>query len=76
MLQIFCSIKFYILLSDGSYEEVKRTWKNKSNENVTIVNGISKAFLSVHNELINVMWPNKIKPKRAKPSVAPDPTDD
>ncbi len=69
-------IKFYILLSDGSYEEVKRTWKNKSNENVTIVNGISKAFLSVHNELINVMWPNKIKPKRAKPSVAPDPTDD
>lgn len=69
-------IKFYILLSDGSHEEVKRTWKNKSNENVTIINGISKSLLSVHNELINILWPNKIKAKKAKPSVAPDPSDD
>lgn len=69
-------IKFYILLSDGSHEEVKRTWKNKSNENVTVINGISKSLLTVHNELINVLWPSKIKAKKAKPSVAPDPTDD
>src|ERR1043165_2531676 len=38
-------IKFYILLSDGSHEEVKRTWKNNSNENVTIINGISKSMI-------------------------------
>ncbi len=69
-------IKFYILLSDGSHEEVKRTWKNKSNENVTVINGISKSLLTVHNELINILWPSKIKAKKAKPSVAPDPTDD
>lgn len=69
-------INFFILLSDGSYEEVKRTWKNKSNENVTIINGISKSLISVHNELINIMWINKIKPKKAKPTTAPDPTDD
>ncbi|MDP1801154.1 MAG: hypothetical protein Q8L81_07380 [Bacteroidota bacterium] len=68
--------KFYILLSDGTYEEVKRTWKNASNENVTIINGISKSMISVHNELINVLWPSKIKPKKAKPTTAPDPTDD
>jgi hypothetical protein len=68
--------QFYILLSDGSFEEVKRTWKNKSNENVTILNGISKTLLSVHGELINVLWPNKIKPKKAKATTAPDPTDD
>jgi hypothetical protein len=68
--------QFYILLSDGTFEEVKRTWKNKSNENVTILNGISKTMLSVHGELINVMWPNKIKPKKAKATTAPDPTDD
>src|SRR4051812_39829157 len=36
-------IKFYILLSDGSYEEVKRTWKSETNENVNIINGISKS---------------------------------
>jgi hypothetical protein len=69
-------IKLYILLSDGSHEEVKRTWKDKSNENVNIINGISKSLVSVHKELINVLWPNKIKAKKAKPTTAPDPTDD
>lgn len=69
-------IKFYILLSDGSHEEVKRTWKNHSDKDVTITNGISKTLVSVHNELINVLWPNTIKPKKAKPTVAPEPTDD
>lgn len=69
-------IRFYILLTDGTFEEVKRTWKNKSNENVTVVNGISKSLISVHGELINVLWPNKIRPKKAKPTNAPEPTDD
>jgi hypothetical protein len=69
-------VKFYILLSDGSHEEVKRTWKNKTNENVTIINGISKSMITVYNEILNVLWPNKIKPKKAKPTNAPDPVDD
>ena len=69
-------VRFYILLSDGSHEEVKRTWKNKSNENVTIANGMSKSMITAHGELLNVLWPSKIKPKKAKPSVAPEPTDD
>jgi hypothetical protein len=68
--------KFYILLNDGTYEEVKRTWKNTTNENVTIINGISRSMISVHGELINVLWPSLIKPKKAKATVAPDPTDD
>jgi hypothetical protein len=69
-------VKFYILLSDGSHEEVKRTWKNNTDKNVTIVNGISKSMVSVHGELINVLWPNLIKAKKAKPTMAADPTDD
>jgi hypothetical protein len=68
--------KVFILLNDGSHEEVNRTWKNNTNENVTIINGISKSMISVHGELINVLWPNLIKPKKAKPTAAPDPTDD
>ncbi|MCW3076332.1 MAG: hypothetical protein JWO32_941 [Bacteroidetes bacterium] len=68
--------KFFILLSDGTHEEVKKTWKNKSNENVNIINGMSKSMFTVHGELINVLWPNKIKPKKAKPTSAPDPTED
>ncbi len=67
---------FYVLLSDGSHEEVKRTWKNNSNQNVAIINGISESMLSVHGELINVLWPSKIKPKKAKPVMAAEPSDD
>ncbi len=69
-------VKFYILLSDGTYEEVKRTWKNKSNENVNIVNGMSKAMTTVHNEVVTIIWPSSMKAKRAKPIAAPDPSDD
>jgi hypothetical protein len=69
-------IKCYTLLSDGTYEEVKRTWKNKSNENVSIVNGISNSMITAHNEIINVLWPSSMKTKKAKPISAPEPTDD
>lgn len=69
-------VKFYLLLSDGSHEEVNRTWKNNTNENVTIINGISRTMISVHGELINVLWPALIKAKKSKPTIAPDPTDD
>ena len=66
----------WMLLSDGTYEELRRTWKNNSNENVNITNGISRPMLSMQGELFNVLWPNKIRPKKAKPIAAADPTDD
>jgi hypothetical protein len=69
-------LRFYVLLSDGSHEEVKRTWKNNSDKNVNIVNGISKTLVSVHGELINILWPNLIKAKKAKPTMAAEPSDD
>ncbi len=69
-------VKFYTLLSDGTYEEVKRTWKNKSNENVTISGGISRAMITAHNEIVNIIWPSSMKAKKAKPIAAPEPTDD
>jgi hypothetical protein len=69
-------IKMYVLLSDGTYEEVKRTWKDKSNENIPVINGISSGMLSTYGEVFRVLWPNKMKAKKAKASVAPDPSDD
>lgn len=69
-------LRCYITLEDGSFEEVKRTWKNGSNKEVAIVNGISTSMVTVHNELINVLWPNKIKAKKPAAKKAPDPTDD
>ena len=69
-------LRCYIVLEDGTYEEVKRTWKNNTNKEVTIVNGISSAMITNHNELINVLWPKKVKPKKAAAKKAPEPTDD
>lgn len=69
-------VGFWVLLSDGSHEEVKRSWKNNSNLNVGIVNGISSTMVTVYNELVNVLWPNLIKAKKAKPMAAPEPNDD
>ncbi len=69
-------VKFYIIKEDNSEEEVVRAWKNNSNKDVDIINGISETMLTIHNELINVLWPKKIKSKKAAPKKAPEPTDD
>lgn len=68
--------KCYIIREDGAFEEVNRSWKNNSNKDVDIINGISESMITVHNELINVLWPKKIKPKKAAFKKAPEPTDD
>ncbi len=69
-------VKCYIIKEDNSEEEVTRTWKNNSNKEVTIINGVSTSMITVHNELINVLWPKKIKAKKAAAKKAPDPSDD
>jgi hypothetical protein len=70
-------VKFYILKEDNTEEEVTRTWKKDfDNKDVDIINGISETMLTVHNEMINVLWPKKIKPKKAAAKQAPEPTDD
>ena len=69
-------VKCYIIKEDNSEEEVTRTWKNNSNKDVSIINGVSTSMISVHNELINVLWPKKIKAKKAAAKKAPDPSDD
>lgn len=69
-------VKCYIIKEDNSEEEVVRTWRGNSNKEVAIINGISTSMITVHNELINVLWPKKIKAKKAAAKKAPDPSDD
>lgn len=69
-------INFYIILDDGTYDKVQKVWKNNSDKDVEIINGISRTMITVHSELINVIWPNKLKAKKAAPKRAPEPTDD
>ena len=49
---------FYILLEDGTYEQVIRVWKSEVKD-VTITNGISKTLITKDNQLVNVLWPKK-----------------
>jgi len=68
---------FYITLDDGTYEQVQRMWKSEMNiKDITINNGISKTLITKDNQLINVIWPKKIKPKKAGFKKAAEPTDD
>ena len=69
-------LNFYITLDDGSFDKVQKVWKNNSEKDVEIINGISRTMITVHSELINVIWPNKLKAKKAAPKRAPEPTDD
>lgn len=66
---------FYIMLDDGTYDQVQRVWKNDVKD-ISIVNGISKALITKDNQLVNIIWPKKIKPKKAGFKKAPEPVDD
>ncbi len=68
--------KFYVVLDDGSYSEVNKVWKPESKAAVEIINGISRTKLTIHNEMVNVLWPSKLKAKKAAPKRAPEPADD
>lgn len=67
-------IAIYTKLEDGSYELVKK--KFRSGFPATITNGMSNTVLTLENELINVLFIKKIKPKKAGFQKAAEPSDD
>ena len=67
-------IGMYIKKEDGDYEQIKK--KLRYDFPVTITNGMSKTVLTLDDELINVLFIKKIKPKKAGFEKAPEPTDD
>ncbi|MBS1646592.1 MAG: hypothetical protein JST67_04570 [Bacteroidetes bacterium] len=66
---------FYVMRDDGTYDAVQRVW-NSDPKNVTINNGISSALMTKDTQLINIIWPKKLKPKKAGLKKAPEPGDD
>jgi len=64
----------YIKMENGTYEQVKK--KLRYDFPITVNNGISKTILTLEDELINVLFIKKIKPKKAGFEKAPDPSDD
>jgi hypothetical protein len=67
-------VAMYRKLQDGTYEEYKP--KLKFDVPMKIVNGISVPLLGVDDELINVIFPKTLKPKKVGYSTAPEPPQD
>ena len=67
-------ISIYTKMEDGKFEQVKK--KFKSGFPATITNGMSNTVLTIENELINVLFVKKIKPKKASFQKAADPSED
>lgn len=64
----------YRKLEDGSYEKFKP--KYAFEKPMTVVNGISVSMLTIDDELVNVIFPKTLKPKKVGYSSAPEPPQD
>lgn len=67
-------IAMYRKLEDGTYEILKM--KLRYEFPITVSNGMSKTVVTFEDELINVLFTKKIKPKKAGFIKAAEPTDD
>ncbi len=61
-------------LADGSFENFKP--KLKYEVPMTIINGISVTLLTMDDDLVNVIFPKTLKPKKVGYTSAPDPPQD
>lgn len=65
-------ITMFLRFEGGAYEPVEKKFKYEKME-VTVTNGISKTIVTTGDELINVIFPKKLKPKKAAYEKAPEP---
>lgn len=67
-------VEIDLYFEDGSFEKKEYEFKDKSSW--SIHNGMSKTKITEKDEYINIMFVNKIKPKRKKLMKAPKPVFD
>lgn len=68
-------IAIYLKMEDGSYELVKKKSKY-DNIPMKVTNGMTNTIVTMEDELINVLFVKKIKPKKAGFEKAANPNDD
>jgi hypothetical protein len=61
----------YLKLNDGKYEQLIR--KPRYEQTITINNGMSKPYMTIDEDIINVLFVKKLKAKKAEFQKAPDP---
>ncbi len=62
----------WLAFETGTYEPVEKKFRYEKVE-ITIINGISKTIVTQDDQLINVIFPKKLKAKKPGYVKAPDP---
>jgi len=64
--------EMYLKFEDGTYEKIHRQFRFPEQE-VGITNGMSKTMITIEDELITIIFVDKIKPKKKAYKKAPNP---
>ncbi|MCC7051404.1 MAG: hypothetical protein IT239_06480 [Bacteroidia bacterium] len=67
--------EMYIKFSDNTFEKVEKKFKGDISK-ISIVNGMSETMITKDDELINVIFPKKLKPKKKEYQRAAEPVID
>ena len=65
--------RIQIKFEDGTYTDLKKKYRHDTP--IKIANGMSEPRVTVDDEIVNVLFIQKIKPKRKEFAKAPDPAD-
>jgi DNA polymerase/3'-5' exonuclease PolX len=63
----------FIKFSDGDMERLQKKWKKFDKQPTTVTNGISTTMVTIDDELINIIFPDLLKPKKKAYQRAPLP---
>lgn len=64
--------EMYLKFEDDSYEKIERKFRYPD-QTIAIINGMSRTMVTVDDELIDVLFTKKIKPKKKSYVKAADP---
>lgn len=67
--------ELFLKFEDNTFERVVRKYRNPD-QVITIINGMSRTIVTVDDELIDILFVKKIKPKKKNYVKAADPTFD
>lgn len=67
--------EMFLKFEDNTYERVVRKYRNPD-QIISIINGMSRTIVTVEDELIDILFVKKIKPKKKSYVKAVDPTFD
>jgi hypothetical protein len=67
--------EMFLKFEDNTFERVVRKYRNPD-QVITIINGMSRTIVTVEDELIDILFVKKIKPKKKNYVKAADPTFD